>query len=128
MPFGRYARIDYTRDFTPYHEVFAGWQFTNSDMEAVPIEPDDFIYADPPYDVEFTHYAKDRFTWKDQERTAEWLAAHRGPVMLVNQATKRVEKLYRGLGYEVRFLHAPRRISCTGDRTPAREIIATRNL
>jgi len=28
----------------------------------------------------------------------------------------------------VRFLHAPRRISCTGDRTPAREIVATRNL
>ena len=88
----------------------------------------DFIYADPPYDVEFTHYAKDRFTWADQERTAGWLAAHPGPVVLVNQATERVEKLYRKLGFEVRFLNAPRRISRTGDRTPAREIIATRNL
>ena len=46
----------------------------------------------------------------------------------MNQATKRVEKLYRGLGYRVGFLKAPRRINCTGDRTPAREIIATRNL
>ena len=118
----------YTRDFTPYREVFAGWTFTAGDMESVPLEPGDFIYADPPYDVEFTHYAKDRFTWADQERTAGWLAAHPGPVVLVNQATERVGTLYRMLGFEVRFLNAPRRISRTGNRTPAREIIATRNL
>ena len=64
----------------------------------------------------------------DQERTAGWLAAHPGPVVLVNQATERVGTLYRMLGFEVRFLNGPRRISRTGDRTPAREIIATRNL
>jgi len=128
VPFGRHKRINYTSDFTGYAAAFAGWQFTNTDVERVPLEPDDFVYADPPYDVEFTNYAKDRFTWKDQERTAEFLSAHRGPVILVNQATKRVEDLYRGLDYDVRFLHAPRRISCTGDRTPAREIVATRNL
>jgi DNA adenine methylase len=46
----------------------------------------------------------------------------------VNQATARIEKLYRHLGYAVQFLDAPRRISCTGDRTPAAEIMATRNL
>jgi DNA adenine methylase len=39
-----------------------------------------------------------------------------------------VEALYRKLGYAVRFLEAPRRISCTGDRSPAREIVGTRNL
>jgi DNA adenine methylase len=86
------------------------------------------VYADPPYDVEFRQYAKDGFTWEDQERTAAWLARHRGPVVLVNQATDRVERLYRKLGFTVDFLVAPRRISCTGDRTPAREIIGTRNL
>jgi DNA adenine methylase len=78
--------------------------------------------------VEFTHYAKDGFTWDDQERTAEWLAGHEGPVVLVNQATDRVERLYRRLGYAVGFLEAPRHISCTGDRAPAREIMGTRNL
>jgi DNA adenine methylase len=46
----------------------------------------------------------------------------------VNQATYSIEQLYRQLGYEVRFLKAPRRISRTGDRTPAREILATRNI
>src|SRR5262245_34413864 len=115
VPFGRYARIAYTRDFTPYHGVFADWTFTCTDVEAVPLERNDFVYADLPYDVEFTQYAKDGFAWDDQERTAAWLSRHSGPVVLVNQATERVERLYRRLGFDVRFLEAPRRISCTGD-------------
>ncbi len=128
VPFGRYARIGYVRDFTAYRAQFAHWTFTIADVEQVPVERGDFIYADPPYDVEFTQYAKDGFAWHDQERTAEWLAKHRGAVVLVNQATSRIERLYRRLGYAVQFLAAPRRISCTGDRTPAREILASRNL
>jgi len=128
VPFGRYAKIGYTRDFAAYRTVFRGWEFANGDLESVPLDRRDFVYADPPYDVEFTQYAKDGFSWADQERTAEWLAKHRGPVVLVNQATPRIERLYRRLGYAVGFLDAPRRISCTGDRTPAREIIALRNL
>lgn len=129
VPFGRYVRIRYTRDFMHYRDAFAGWTLTNTDLEAVPLDPHDFVYADPPYDVEFTQYAKNGFSWDDQERTADWLAKHRGPVVLVNQATPRVESLYRKLGYQVQFLEqAPRRISCTGDRTPAREIMGTRNL
>jgi DNA adenine methylase len=128
VPFGRYARIRYTRDFTPYRALFSTWTFTNADVEAVPVDPGDFIYADPPYDVEFTAYAKGGFSWDDQERTAAWLARHSGPVILVNQATDRIEKLYRSHGFDVGFLDAPRRISCNGDRTPAREIIAVRNL
>jgi DNA adenine methylase len=128
VPFGRYIRIRYARDFAPYRDVFADWTISCADVEAVPLDPGDFVYADPPYDVEFTQYAKDGFTWDDQRRTAEWLAQHRGPVVLVNQATSRVEKLYRRLGYRLEFLDAPRRISCTGDRSPAREIIGTRNV
>jgi DNA adenine methylase len=128
VPFGRYVRITYTRDFTPYRDTFADWTFTNADVEAAQIERSDFIYADPPYDVEFTQYAQGGFTWEDQERTAEWLSKHRGPVVLVNQATPRIQKLYRKLGFTVQFLSGPRRISCTGDRTPAREIMSTRNL
>jgi DNA adenine methylase len=128
VPFGRYKRITYMRDFFEYRHAFAGWAFGSGDFEALPVKPGDFVYADPPYDVEFTQYAKDGFTWADQERTAVWLARHKGPVVLVNQATGRVEALYRKLGYRVGFLEAPRRISCTGDRSPAREIIGTRNL
>ena len=128
VPFGRYEHLRYTRDFTPYREAFAHWAFTNVDVESVTLVPGDFVYADPPYDVEFTQYSKGGFSWADQARTAVRLAKHRGPVVLVNQATPRIEALYRELGFAVQFLDGPRRISCTGDRTPAREIMGTRNL
>ncbi len=128
VPFGSYKRITYTRDFTPYRAAFAEWAFTVGDFEAIPLQKTDFVYADPPYDVPFTQYSQGGFSWDDQVRTAKWLSKHRGPVILVNQATGRVADLYRTLGYAVRTLDAPRRISCTGDRTPAKEILATRNL
>lgn len=128
VPFGRYARIRYTRDFTPYVQALAGWEFRDGDIESVPVKRDDFIYADPPYDVQFTAYSANPFGWDDQERTAAWLAGHPGPVVLVNQATPRILGLYRALGFRLHVLDAPRRISCTGDRRPAREVIAQRNL
>jgi DNA adenine methylase len=128
VPFGRYKQINYVRDFTAYQRVFAGWDFMGVDFESVPLAAGDFVYADPPFDVEFTQYVKQPFTWDDQVRAAEWLARHDGPVVLSNQATDRVVALYRKLGFQLSFLDAPRRISCTGDRTPAREVLATRNL
>ena len=127
-PFGKYKRISYARSFTPYREAFVDWAFVTGDFAALELQPDDFVYADPPYDVEFTAYSQGGFSWSDQVRTAETFAQHRGPVVLVNQATQRIETLYRELGYALEHHDAPRRISCTGDRTPAREVFATRNL
>ncbi len=128
VPFGRYAAIRYVSDFTPYRDALAGWTFRAGDFADVPLEPDDFVYADPPYDVEFTAYSRGGFTWEDQERTAVYLSTHPGPVVLVNQATPRIRRLYRALGYRLRYIDAPRRISCTGDRRAVREVVATRNL
>lgn len=128
VPFGRYKAIGYTTDFLPYREVFAPWDFTRTDFEQVPLEPGDFVYADPPYDVPFVSYSKEGFAWSEQERLAGWLARHPGPVVLSNQATERVVRLYEGLEFELHFLDAPRRINCTGDRTPAREVLATKGL
>ncbi len=128
VPFGQFTRVNYRREFSAYQEVFATWQFTSCDFAGVATEDDDFIYADPPYDVEFTQYSKEVFGWDEQVRAAEWLSRHKGPVVLSNQATERILSLYRKLGFDLRFLDAPRRISRTGDRTPAKEVLATRNL
>jgi DNA adenine methylase len=128
VPFGQYKRIGYVRDFSAYRQTFSRWTFTEGDFGSVALLPADFVYADPPYDVEFTQYAQGGFSWADQERAAEWLSRHPGPVVLVNQATPRIVALYRKLGYRLRFLEAPRRINCTGDRTPAKEVFALRNL
>jgi DNA adenine methylase len=128
VPFGRYARINYLSDFSHYRQILASWEFTNRDFQQVATKRGDFIYADPPYDVEFTQYSKEGFGWRDQVRLAQWLARHGGPVVLSNQATERIVALYERLGFRLFFLQAPRLISCNGDRTPAREVLAVRNI
>lgn len=126
VPFGQHKSISYLRDFSAFQLAFKDWVFTCNDLYELPIEPEDFVYADPPYDVEFTTYSAGGFSWEDQVRTAERLAAHPGPVVLSNQATTRIIKLYKKLGFKIGYLNGPRRISCTGDRTAAREVLATR--
>ena len=126
VPFGTYTTVNYDRDLSGYPAVLRQWSFTNVDIEKVPLESGDFVYADPPYDVEFTTYSAGGFSWDDQERTAELLARHDGPVVISNQATTRIVDLYERLGFELTYLPGPRRISCTGDRTAAREVVAVK--
>ena len=128
VPFGKYKNINYRTDFLEYKSIFAKWKLANTHFEALELRDDDFVYADPPYDVEFTQYSRGGFGWDEQLRTAEWLSKHEGPVILSNQATDRIVKLYESLKFRLKFLDAPRRISCNGDRTPAPEVLAFRNL
>jgi DNA adenine methylase len=124
VPFGTYKTINYATDFVEYAAVLKRWEFTNRDIEKLELDGHDFVYADPPYDGEFTTYSAGGFSWDDQVRTAKLLASHRGPVVISNQATPRIVELYEGLGFELTYLDGPRRISCTGDRTAAREVLA----
>ena len=130
VPFGSYKTIHYlnTENFYEYRDTLNRWTFTASDFQDIQLQPDDFVYADPPYDVQFVNYSKHGFSWDDQVRLAEWLADHKGPVVLSNQATNRVVELYRKLNFKLTILDAPRRISCNGNRTPAKEVLAVRGL
>jgi DNA adenine methylase len=128
VPFGRYKKLRYRTDFSAHQAVFERFEFSNADFADLRLDPDDFVYADPPYDVEFTQYSTGGFDWAAQQRAARWLARHPGPVVLSNQWTDRIIALYRELGFTIAPLTGPRLISCTGDRTPATEVLATRNL
>jgi DNA adenine methylase len=128
VPFGRYTNITYHRDFAAHEERFKRWRFTTGDFESVKLKPDDFVYADPPYDVQFTQYAQAPFSWDDQKRLAKWLSKHPGPVVLSNQATPRIVQLYEDFGFSTEEVSAPRMIDAAGDRTRATEVLATRNL
>ena len=128
VPFGQHRSPAYKRDLTPYKQPLSHWHFEHRDFASLEFDASDFVYADPPYDVEFRQYSAGGFDWDEQERLADVLARHRGPVVLSNQATDRIVKLYRALGFRLRYLDGPRSISRTGDRTPAREVLATRNL
>lgn len=128
VPFGKYHSINYAKDFHSYRQLLGQWSFISADVADLTLSDGDFVYADPPYDVEFTTYSAGGFSWDDQIRTAELLAVHNGPVVISNQATDRVIKLYRRLGFKLRYLEGPRRISCTGDRTAAKEVLAMKNV
>lgn len=128
VPFGKRTTVNYELAWDAYVEQLSRWAFSCGDFSHLILEPGDFVYADPPYDVDFTTYSAGGFSWADQVRAAEWLAKHDGPVVLVNMQTPRIEDLYRSHGFDISYLDAPRRISCNGDRTPAKEVFATRNL
>ena len=128
VPFGRHSKINYRYAFPEYVDTFAKWEFSNRHFSQLELDDRDFIYADPPYDMVFTKYSKDGFTWDDQVAAAEWLSKHKGPVILSNQATDRILRAYKKLGFKLQTLDAPRKISCTGDRRPAVEVLAVRNL
>ncbi len=128
VPFGKYKTITYMSDFRQYRVVFENWEFRTSDFARLQISSKDFVYADPPYDVEFTQYSSDDFTWADQVRLARWLAQLDVPVVTSNQATSRILDLYTSMGFDVEVIEAPRRISCNGDRSPAQEMIAYRGV
>ncbi|WP_369910966.1 DNA adenine methylase [Meiothermus sp. QL-1] len=124
VPFGRYKSITYLTDFGPFRLLLKDWEFRVGDFALVGVEVGDFVYADPPYDVEFTQYSAEDFTWEDQVRLARWLAALDVPVVASNQASERILDLYSGLGFQIEILQAPRRISCNGDRRPSQEMLA----
>lgn len=128
VPFGRHKHLELKKDFRIYQMALKDWQLYSGDFESLPLEPGDFVYADPPYDVEFTQFAPRDFVWGDQERLAKWLAAHQGPVIASNSHTPRIVSLYQSLNFKVYSVEAPRSISCTGDRTPELEILALKNL
>lgn len=128
VPFGRYKTINYRSDFLAYVPVLRRWKFTHGDFAKVGADDEDFIYADPPYDVKFTQYSDGGFDWSEQERLALWLCEHKGPVVVSNQATRRVIELYRQHDFTLRFLPAARSISRDGNRVPAIEVLALRNL
>ncbi|MBX3180332.1 MAG: Dam family site-specific DNA-(adenine-N6)-methyltransferase [Candidatus Hydrogenedentes bacterium] len=128
VPFGRYRRTRCATRFEAHRQQLASWRFQSRDFARLRLRPSDFVYADPPYDDAFTQYGAESFSWDDQVRLAHWLARHPGPVVLSNHDTDRVRTLYQDLGFRIVQLHAPRRISANGDRTPARELLALRNV
>jgi len=128
VPYGRYKKINYRYDFADYRDLFLNWEFRTLDFEKLTPTLNDFTYADPPYDVQFTSYTAQGFSWEDQIRFARWLAQLKGPVVVSNQATARIIELYGELGFNLRLFKGPRMISRDGNRTPALEMFATLNI
>ncbi len=84
VPYGgiSYNRKDLVRKVEYMHSPTLQYYLSNTvienmDFEAFlqnhPPQVNDFIFLDPPYDSEFSTYAKNQFNMKDQERLAGYL-------------------------------------------------------
>lgn len=62
----------------------------------------DFIFLDPPYDTDFSTYAKNEFDKKDQNRLARCLYKTRARFMLVIKRTDFILDLYSGHDFNIR--------------------------
>jgi DNA adenine methylase len=78
------------------------------------------------YRRDFSEYAVAFAEWEFANRSFEDVDLRANDFVYADPP--RICTLYRSLGYRLRFLQAPRRISCTGDRTPATEVLALRTL
>ncbi len=126
--FGKSTTINYTFDILFYKRLIEKWEFVCKDFSEVNIPSNALVYADPPYDVEFTRYTAGGFSWKDQVRLAEFLSGLSNPIILSNQATDRVIELYKSYNFTITLKYAPRSIACNGNREKAQEVIAYKNI
>ena len=66
-------------------------------------QANDFIFLDPPYDSQFSTYAQNEFSMKDQERLAAYLLNHcKAKFMLVIKNTPTILHLYEQKGLTIR--------------------------
>lgn len=129
VPFGRYKTINYKADFNSYRKLLENWEFSSKDFSKVRIRSNDFVYVDPPYDVEFRQYSADGFSWQDQVRVANWASDLSVPVVITNQATDRIVKLYEEMGFTLQTVEVPRYINCVGSkRGPVKEVIGMKGV
>ena len=68
-----------------------------------PPKKNDFIFLDPPYDSEFSTYAKNEFTRHDQARLANYLTKKcKGKWMMIIKNTDFIYQLYENKGLNIR--------------------------
>jgi DNA adenine methylase len=134
VPMGRYAKptIADAPTLRAASRVLASADIRCAPFEALVADarPGDFIYMDPPYEplsrtANFTAYAQDGFTQKDQTRLRDLfreLDRRGSKLMLSNSDVPFIRDLYRG--YQIDEIMAPRAVSCDPEkRGPVAELV-----
>ena len=71
-------------------------------LKEVKPERGDFIFLDPPYDTEFSTYAKNEFAKKDQVRLCEYLKNTKANIMLIIKNTEFIYNLYNTQEFKIK--------------------------
>jgi DNA adenine methylase len=100
-------KVDYLRSKNLRH-LLGNTTIENLDFEQffdtyIPTSKD-FVFLDPPYDSEFSTYARNEFTKKDQERLANYLLQQcKAKWMMIIKNTDFIWKLYGQQGLNISF-------------------------
>ena len=71
-------------------------------LEEIKPKEGDFIFLDPPYDTEFSTYAKNEFTKNDQIRLCEYLKKTKANIMLIIKNTEFIYELYKTEEFKIK--------------------------
>lgn len=71
-------------------------------LKEVKPKKDDFIFLDPPYDTEFSTYAKNEFAKNDQVRLCEYLKNTKANIMLIIKNTDFIYSLYNTKEFKIK--------------------------
>lgn len=67
----------------------------------IELTEEDFMFLDPPYDTEFSTYAKNDFDKEDQIRLANYLSKTKAKFMLIIKNTDFIYNLYKDRGFYI---------------------------
>lgn len=100
-----YKKIEYISS-KEIQEYMKNTKIYNQDFEDflnnVKPRKNDFIFVDPPYDTEFSTYAKNEFDKQDQIRLANCLSQTKANVMIVIKNTDFIYDLYKSKGFQIK--------------------------
>lgn len=113
VPYGgiSYNRKDFSKkiEYIKSNEIRRYMEKTsiyNMDFEkfcnSIELNENDFMFIDPPYDTEFSTYAKNDFNKTDQIRLANYLKKTKAKFMLIIKNTNFVYDLYQEKGFYIK--------------------------
>ena len=70
--------------------------------DTINLTENDFIFLDPPYDTEFSTYAKNDFNKNDQIRLSNFLKNTKAKFMLIIKNTDFIYNLYNNSGFYIK--------------------------
>lgn len=100
-----FKKIDYIgskkiREYMENTKIYCD-DFENFLKEIKP-KKGDFIFLDPPYDTEFSTYAKNEFAKNDQIRLCEYLKNTKANIMLIIKNTEFIYNLYNTKEFNIK--------------------------
>ena len=113
VPYGgiQYNRKDFLKKILAMQSKDYRQQFSKAQLSTLDFEEflkmnrpnkNDFIFVDPPYDSDFSTYAKNEFDRSDQERLAGCLLKSRAKFMIVIKNTEFINNLYANKGLRIK--------------------------